>query len=100
MTVASKSIFDIGKMQSDMFCSNPPVYESLIITSTTIRQLMNMVYSHLVYYKLVLPIESLPVSEKNELWEVSKKIINGRMDKYGCIEVSKVMYAISYYLNN
>lgn len=91
---------ELGKKQVDMFSSNHLTYMNCIVTCEGMRNIMMTVYKSLVHSKRLIALEEMPQDHKLQVWETAKEISNGRMDKKGTIQLSKILYTIEYYLNN
>lgn len=91
---------DLGQKQVDRFTENHETYLECIVKFKGIRDVMMMVYKSLLAAKKIQPLEEQPYEGKLHVWETAKEISNGRTDKEGTIQLSKVLYTIEYYLNN
>lgn len=96
--VAENMWYKLGQGQLDIFQNNCEAYFELLVTGLNQRVIMTMFYSVCVRFKLLMPIEMLPDSDKRDLWESTKDIAGGRLDNYQCIELSKCLYTIQRFL--
>lgn len=60
---------------------------------------MGDVYNFLVGENLMMPLENLPLHEKNNLWRTVKDSVDDSVSKKMRIEICKFQLAINYYDN-
>lgn len=91
-------ILSLAEQQKELFTKKDSVWFECLITGTAIRKIMTDAYKFLVKSNRLEAIEKLGSEDKTMLWEKSKEIIAGRLEKERCIEVAKSIYALGYFL--
>jgi hypothetical protein len=93
-------VLRVGRKETAVFESNNIAYTKDLMLCNARRHLMVWIYSHLVSYKLIQPIEKLDEDVKKEMWRFIIEIWDGKeKDKKKMIQTAKVFYTIEYFLN-
>lgn len=90
---------DLAIKQSKLFIEDNVNYSNAIVNCDSIRYIWVCAYNALVRLHLLGPLEGLPTSEKNNVWETAKEISAGRVNLPKTIELSKALYCLEYVLN-
>lgn len=90
---------DLAIRQSKLFIEDNVNYMSALVTCPSIRNIWVSAYDALVRLNHLGPLEGLPTSEKNNVWETAKEIAAGRLNNTKTIELSKALYCLEYILN-
>lgn len=89
----------IGRKETAYFEQDNVGYTNQITWYHSRRQIMVWVYSTLVNSKKVIPVESLELEVKKQMWGFINEICTGKeVAKATRIEIAKVFYIIEYYL--
>ena len=93
-------VLRVGRKETAVFEANNIGYTEDVIIGNARRHLMVWIYSYLVSYKLIQPIEKLDEDTKRQMWKFILEIWDGKeKDKKKMIETCKVFYAIEYFIN-
>lgn len=95
----SEMLFDLGKLQVELFHENNEAYMSCLVTCDSTREVMHEVYNMLVRKDFIDPVEKLTTDEKQNLWTLTKEYAAGRIDKARMVMLSKSLIALEYLLN-
>lgn len=90
---------EIGKKQAIDFMNNNVAFMEVLITCVVPIKLMLLCYRSLVIKKAIKELESLPVNQKNTIWEQAKEFSNGRLNKDQLIDLCRSLYTLEYLLN-
>lgn len=87
------------KMTATFEENNIAFVNALILTSGT-RHMMRWIYNHMVLHKRIIPIESLDIKSKTEIWAFVKDVCFGKTeDKVVMKEIAQAFYVIEYFIN-
>src|ERR1043166_4703677 len=90
---------DLAIKQSRLFMEDNVNYMNALVTCDSIRNVWVCAYDGLVRLHYLGPVEGLPISEKNNVWETAKEIAADRLNLSKTIELSKSIYCLEYVLN-
>lgn len=90
---------EIGYKQAKLCNENSPVYIKCLVEGQGMRLVMTSVYNVLVSTKRINKIETLPIEEKNTLWEQTKEFAKDSLSLTETIRLSKCLYALEFLLN-
>lgn len=91
-------IMAIGKKQAELFVANNIGYCEFMVTATTPRTILNLVYNYLVRDGKITALENLTLDEKRMSWETAKDFAKGRLNETELIEVVKSLHALEFLL--
>lgn len=94
-----EQMMDLGRKQTELFERDHMAYTDALCIGDSVRNLMSNVYLSLVGGNKVLSVERWDRIKKEELWEQTKDIANGRLSQPKLIELSYALIAIEYFLN-
>lgn len=89
-----------GMAMQNIFADNNLAFMNCLGNNTSVTGILNWCYSSLVLTKKVTPIESIPVSEKNRLFEIVKEFTPPLAEKDHIIRCCRALHALEYYLKN
>jgi hypothetical protein len=89
---------ELGKKQSELFHLNNQVFIECLVKFKSVRHTLTYAYKSLIRLKKLSPIESLPLNEKTNLWEMTKEYAANRLEKDEMIELSQALLTLEYYL--
>jgi hypothetical protein len=97
MSNRPNALVELGKKQAALFNENNVAYVSCLVKFNSQRHILLWCYTSFVGSKKIIPIEELPKSDKESIWEMAKEMGVG-LDKNGIIELCKAFYTLEYLL--
>jgi len=99
MKTTGEEMLELAKKLASMFDSNNEAFMNCLVTGEAMRKIMSEAYKILVFKNIIPKIELLPIEDKNNIWERTKEFAAKRLSNVECIELSKGLYALEYFLN-
>lgn len=98
MKSLNSTFIEMGRKQAELFHQNNQVYIDCLVKFDSPRHIMLLAYSVLVGSGKLVPVESLPLEDKNQLWILTKEFAAGRMEKTKSLELAKALYTLEHYM--
>lgn len=86
--------FRLASLEINNFMNDVDAYCEMLVTGITQRVIFSMCYFVCVRAGVLVPIESVPVEEKNKIWATAKDKSKERLDQPRMLELAKCLYTI------
>jgi hypothetical protein len=84
----------LADVMMQLYEGDNKTFNDLLVTGTVHRSIMLNIYGLLIKDGTIIKIEDLIPDEKEKLWVKCKEIIDGRLSKEHCVEVTKAIYTL------